>query len=179
MIQMFSAKNIFCRNSLAKAILCSSKRHSHLMISLPTPTDIEINRNISRATWVCRRYDPWLIHTLQSPQINNSLLCFFMGPRPIRGICQVIQRGYYTVARRYELYFWVAKQYFTNERSEWVKCCFCHEKIKFISSSHRVMLFLLYRQNDINKIIERNYQNYVIDKLTCEIIENKPLGSRM
>ena len=41
------------------------------------------------------------------------------------------------------------------------------------------MLFLLYRQNDINKIIERNYQNYVIDKLTCEIIEDKPLGSRM
>ena len=38
------------------------------------------------------------------------------------------------------------------------------------------MFFLLYRQNDINKIIE---QNYVIDKLTCEIIENKPLGSRM
>ena len=41
------------------------------------------------------------------------------------------------------------------------------------------MFFLLYRQNDINKIIERNYQNYVIDNLTCEIIENKPLGSRM
>ena len=29
-----------------------------------------------------------------------------------------IYRGYYTVARRYELYFRVAKQYFTNERSE-------------------------------------------------------------
>ena len=27
-------------------------------------------------------------------------------------------RGYYTVARRYEFYFRVAKQYFTNERSE-------------------------------------------------------------
>ena len=26
--------------------------------------------------------------------------------------------GYYTVARRYEFYFRVAKQYFTNERSE-------------------------------------------------------------
>ena len=38
------------------------------------------------------------------------------------------------------------------------------------------MFFLLYRQNDINKIIEGNYQNYVIDKLTCEIMENKPLG---
>ena len=41
------------------------------------------------------------------------------------------------------------------------------------------MFFLLYRQNDIDKIIEGNYQNYVIDKLTCEIMENKPLGSRM
>ena len=34
---------------------------------------------------------------------------------------------------------------FIFERSEWVKYCFCHEKIKFISSSRRVMFFLLYR----------------------------------
>ena len=27
-------------------------------------------------------------------------------------------KGYYTVVRRYEFYFRVAKQYFTNERSE-------------------------------------------------------------
>ena len=59
------------------------------------------------------------------------------------------------------------------------KYCFCHEKIEFISSSCRVMFFLLYRQNDIDRIIEGNYQNYVIDKLTCEIMDNKPLGSRM
>ena len=59
-----------------------------------------------------------------------------------------INRGYYTVARRYEFYFRVAKQYFTNERIEWVKYCFCHEKIKFISSSRRVMFFLLYRHAD-------------------------------
>ena len=44
------------------------------------------------------------------------------------------------MARRYEFYFRVAKQYFTNERSA---------------------------------------ANYVIDKLTCEIMENKPLVSRM
>ena len=61
---------------------------------------------------------------------------------------RLVYRGYYTVARRYEFYFRVAKQYFTNERSEWVKYCFCHEKIKFISSSRRVMLFLLYRHAD-------------------------------
>ena len=59
-----------------------------------------------------------------------------------------IYRGYYTGARRYEFYFRVAKQYFTNKRSEWVKYCFCHEKIKFISSSRRVMFFLLYRHAD-------------------------------
>ena len=83
------------------------------------------------------------------------------------------------MARRYEFYFRVAKQYFTKERSESVKYCFCHEKIKFISLSRRVMFFLLYRQNDIDKIIEENYQNNLIDKLMCEIMENKPLGSRM
>ena len=49
----------------------------------------------------------------------------------------LINRGYYTVARRYEFYFRVTKQY-----------CFCHEKIKFISSSRRVMFFLLYRHAD-------------------------------
>ena len=27
--------------------------------------------------------------------------------------------------------------------------------------------------------LEGNYRNYVIDKLKCEIMENKPLGSRM
>ena len=52
------------------------------------------------------------------------------------------------------------------------KTIFCHKKIKFISSSRRVMFFLLYRQKDIDKIIEGNYRNYVIDKLTCEIMEN-------
>ena len=31
---------------------------------------------------------------------------------------KALYRGYYTVARRYEFYFQVAKRYFTNERSE-------------------------------------------------------------
>ena len=52
-----------------------------------------------------------------------------------------IHRGYYTVGRRYEFYFRVAKQ-------SKVKYCFRHEKIKFISSSRRVMFFLLYRHAD-------------------------------
>ena len=38
------------------------------------------------------------------------------------------------------------------------------------------MFFLLYRQEDIDKIIEGNYRNYIIDKLMCEMMENKPLG---
>ena len=41
------------------------------------------------------------------------------------------------------------------------------------------MFFLLYRQNDIAKLIEENYQNYIIDKLTFEIMENKQHVSRM
>ena len=85
---------------------------------------------------------------------------------------QYINRGYYTVARRYEFYFRVAKQYFMNER-------IYHSKIKFITSSRHVMFFVLCRQNDIDKIIEGNYRNYVIDKFTCEIMENKPFGSWM
>ena len=48
-----------------------------------------------------------------------------------------------------------------------------------ISTSRRVMFFLLYRQKDIDKVIEGNDRNYIIDKLTCEIMENKPLESRM
>ena len=72
----------------------------------------------------------------------------------------VIYRGYYTVARRYEFYFRVAKQYFTTERSEWVIYCFCHEKIKFISTSRRVMFFLWYWQKkDIDKVIDFLFAN--------------------
>ena len=37
------------------------------------------------------------------------------------------------------------------------------------------MFFLLYRQKEIDKVIEGNDRNYVIDKLTSEIMENKPL----
>ena len=41
------------------------------------------------------------------------------------------------------------------------------------------MFFLLCRRKHIDKTIEGNDQNYVIDKLMCEIMENKPLGSQM
>ena len=42
----------------------------------------------------------------------------------------------------------MAKQYFTHSLRSFVKYCFCHEKIKFISLSRRVMFFLLYRHAD-------------------------------
>ena len=40
-------------------------------------------------------------------------------------------------------------------------------------------VLFMYGQKDIDNIKEGNDQNYVIDKLTCEIIENKPLGPGM
>jgi len=36
------------------------------------------------------------------------------------------------------------EHYLTSERSERVRYCSCHENLKFISSSHRVIFFLLY-----------------------------------
>ena len=56
------------------------------------------------------------------------------------------------------IYLRVVIQYFTNERSEWVKYCFHHEKIKFISSSHRVMFFLLYIRLQTNTKIIATHQ---------------------
>ena len=40
------------------------------------------------------------------------------------------------------------EQDLTSKRSERVKYCSCHENIKFISSSQRVMFFLLYKHTD-------------------------------
>ena len=101
--------------------------------------------------WSSRERDLW--KTFQETMLQNLRNSYrssseghFWGKNWI--FCALIHRGHYTVARRYEFYFRVARQYFTNERSEWVKYCFCHEKIKFISSSRRVMFFLLYRQKD-------------------------------
>ena len=41
------------------------------------------------------------------------------------------------------------------------------------------MFFLSYGQKYIAKKIEGNYWNFLIDKLKCDIMENKPLGSQM
>ena len=107
---------------------------------------------------------------------NSRTFQGFLAFKDFSRIYSKIQGLFKTVRTLYEFFFRVAKQYFTHSLRSFVKYCFCHEKIKFISSSRRVMFFLLYRRKDIDKIIEGNY---IIDKLTCEIMENKPLGSRI
>ena len=54
-------------------------------------------------------------------------------------------------------------------------------KTLFLPRENKIHIFkppcnvlLSYRQKDIDKIIEGNHRNYVIDKLGCEIMENKP-----
>ena len=74
-----------------------------------------------------------------------------------------IKTGYYKMARRYEFYFRVAKQYFTHSLHSFVKYCFWPEKVKFISTSRHVMFFLLYRQKGIDKI------NYKFQREITEI----------
>ena len=43
------------------------------------------------------------------------------------------------------------EQYLTSEQSEQGRYCSCHENIKFISSSQRVMFFLLYGETNSTK----------------------------
>ena len=43
------------------------------------------------------------------------------------------------------------EQYLTSDRSEQVRYCSCHESIKFISSSQRVMFFLLSGETNSTK----------------------------
>ena len=88
----------------------------------------------------------------------------------------LIHRGYYTTVRRYEFYFLVTKTIFYKRAQRVSKILFCHSKIKFMSSSRRVILFLLYRQKDIDK----NNNRGKVPKLR-QIMENtcRPLGSRM
>ena len=47
------------------------------------------------------------------------------------------------------------EQYLTNERSERVRYCSYHENIKFISSSQRVMFFLLYGETNSTKAMQK------------------------
>ena len=72
------------------------------------------------------------------------------------------------------------EQYLTSERSERVRYCSCHENIKFISSSQRVMLFLLYGETNSTKAKSGNRD--VIERYDThkgDIRKYTPLGSRM
>ena len=62
---------------------------------------------------------------------------------------------------------------------EWQNIVFYHEKIKFISSSRRVIFFLVYRQEYFCTKNSVKAGNDVIDILTSEGMENMPLESRM
>ena len=56
---------------------------------------------------------------------------------------------------------------------------FYHAKVKFISSSHRVIFFLLYRKECFCTNNSVRAGNYVIDIPSSEDMENTPLESRM
>ena len=80
-----------------------------------------------------------------------------------------LYRGYYTAARRYDFYLRVVK----TER-----VFLTHEKIKVISSSHRVMFCLLYSPKQ--KIVKFHSQkqigkSHVNDIFTSEDMENMSL----
>jgi len=56
---------------------------------------------------------------------------------------------------------------------------FYHEKVKFISSSHRVIFFLLYGQKYFCTNNSVRAGNDVTDIFTSKDMENTPLESRM
>ena len=59
------------------------------------------------------------------------------------------------------------QQYLTSERSERVRYCSCHENIKFISSSHRVMFFLLYGASRLNRFFVSQFKGCSNNVLPC------------
>ena len=69
----------------------------------------EILTDLEWGDWNDRDMDESLLLSEEMLPSNN---------KEVKRDAASINRGYYTVARRYEFYFRVAKQYFTNERSE-------------------------------------------------------------
>ena len=78
----------------------------------------------------------------------SEYLCFVGITLLARYLSHSIYRGYYTVARRNEFYFRMAKQYFIfYERAQlFRKILFLPRENKIYLSSRRAMFFLLYRQ---------------------------------
>ena len=94
---------------------------NHGLAAKLTETDLLLLRSLGRLF----SYKE-IISSLSARSFCNVTLTLFQGNRILTGVMHVqlyntkhnLYRGYYTVARRYEFYFRVAKQYFTNERSE-------------------------------------------------------------
>ena len=63
-----------------------------------------------------------MLHFIQAFPLITTRICltydFNVYVMSIEQEDSSLYRGYYTVAQRYEFYFRVAKQYFTNGRSE-------------------------------------------------------------
>ena len=87
----------------------------------------------------------------------------------MEGLEPEVNRGYYTAAGAK---IWIL---FSSSKNT----VFYHEKIKFISSSHRVIFFLSYRQEYFHANNSVRAENDVIDILIGEDMENTPLESRM
>ena len=83
------------------------------------------------------------------------------------------------MVRGYEFYFRVVKTIFYEGVQRASKIVFYLEKIKFISSSHRVIFFLLFRQDCFCTNNSVKAGNDVIDIPTSEDMETTPLESRM
>ena len=61
------------------------------------------------------------------------------------------------------------EQYLTSERRERGRYCSCHENIKFISSSKRVMFFLLYGETNSkggNRDVIERYDTHIHIQVT-------------
>ena len=92
---------------------------------------------------------------------------------------RLIRRGSYTAARRYEFYIRAVKTIFYERAQRVSKILFLPREIKFISSSHCVIFFLLYGQEHSCTNSSVKAGNDVIDILTSEDMEKTPLEPRM
>ena len=87
---------------------------------------------------------PQVGHIMEGPEVHKNIP---------RGFCEAM--GYFIISERYieDITRWLEdmnfmlewqEQYLTRSLRSLVRYCSCHSNIKFISSSHRVMFFLLY-----------------------------------
>ena len=96
-----------------------------------------------------------IISSTRSRKVEINLLMMIQGfysLRILRGnkdIYRILHSG-----MKIWFLFLSGEKIFYKQAQQVSKNCFCHKKIKFISSSHRVTFFSLYRQKDIDNIID-------------------------